>query len=141
MQVRDEARAEHYLAHLNYYRLAAYWLPYEADHGSHTFHPGTQFETVLDHYLFDRELRLLMLDAIERIEVSLRGHFAYQLGHRHGPHALSRPRCLQTPTGGTIGTGWPAFSRMCRVTVRCSSSTSAHITMSPCRPCGRWWRS
>lgn len=88
MQVRDEARAEHYLAHLNYYRLAAYWLPYEADHGSHTFRPGTQFETVLDHYLFDRELRLLLLDAIERIEVSLRGHFAYQLGHRHGPHAL-----------------------------------------------------
>lgn len=88
MHFQDEARAEHYLGHLNYYRLAAYWLPYESHHDSHIFRSGTQFETVLDHYLFDRELRLLLLDAIERIEVSLRGHFAYQLGHRHGPHAL-----------------------------------------------------
>lgn len=88
MQVDDEPRALHYLAHLNYYRLAAYWLPFEDDHASHRFKDGTCFETVLDHYLFDRELRLLLLDAIERVEVSVRGHFAYQIGSRHGPHAL-----------------------------------------------------
>lgn len=42
-------------------------------------------------YVFDRELRLLVLDAIERVEVSVRGQWAYQLGHRHGPHAHLDP--------------------------------------------------
>lgn len=39
-------------------------------------------------YVFDRELRLLVLDAIERIEVAIRTRFAYELAHRHGAHAF-----------------------------------------------------
>lgn len=35
MIIRDEALARHYLEHLNYYRLAAYWLPFELDHATH----------------------------------------------------------------------------------------------------------
>jgi len=62
--ISDSDRAQFYLQHLNYYRLAAYWLPYEADHATHTFRPGTTFEDVLNRYTFDRELRLLVLDAI-----------------------------------------------------------------------------
>lgn len=87
MSVDDPATASFYLRHLNYYRLGAYWLPFEADHGSHRFQPGTRFSQVLDLYVFDRELRLLALDAIERVEVSLRSQWAYHLAHRHGPHA------------------------------------------------------
>ncbi len=87
MQVPDYARARHYLAHLNYYRLGAYWLPFEADHAAHKFKPGTDFEDVLGLYVFDRELRLLVMDAIERFEVSLRTQWAYYLAHAYGPHA------------------------------------------------------
>lgn len=87
MVIDDPATAEFYLQHLNYYRLGAYWLPYEADHATHTFRAGTRFADVLNLYVFDRELRLLVLDAIERVEVSVRGQWAYQLAHRHGPHA------------------------------------------------------
>ncbi|MBP6533956.1 MAG: Abi family protein [Arenimonas sp.] len=86
MAVADDARAMHYLGVINYYRLAAYWLPYEADHASHRFKPGTQFEDVLDDYGFDRELRLLINDAIERVEVALRTQIAYQLSLKYGPH-------------------------------------------------------
>lgn len=82
-----EAEARFYLEHLNYYRLSAYWLPFEADHGTHQIREGVCFNQVLDLYVFDRELRLLVLDAIERIEVSVRAHWAYQLAHNHGPHA------------------------------------------------------
>lgn len=64
--------AEDNLKHLNYYRLAAYWLPFEADHATHTFKPGTLLADVLKLYNFDRHLRLLVLDAIKRIEVSVR---------------------------------------------------------------------
>ena len=61
----DRAEALHYLGHLNYYRLGAYWLPFETDHANHAFKPGTRFADVLNLYVFDRELRLLVLDAIE----------------------------------------------------------------------------
>lgn len=87
MVIDDPADAAFYLQHLNYYRLGAYWLPFEADHATHIFRPGTRFADVLNLYVFDRELRLLVLDAIERIEVSMRSQWAYQLAHQHGPHA------------------------------------------------------
>ncbi len=86
MHVTDEALALHYLGHLNYYRLGAYWLPFEKDHSSHQFQPGTQFDDALKLYIFDRELRLWLMDAIERVEVSLRTQFAYQLSLRYGTH-------------------------------------------------------
>lgn len=86
MVVDDPDRAERYLSHLNYYRLAAYWLPFEQDHPTHRFKPNTRFNTVLEHYIFDRELRLLVMDAIERVEVSLRTRWAYHLSHTYGPH-------------------------------------------------------
>lgn len=87
MVIHGRERVKRYLAHLNYYRLAAYWLPFEADHSTHTFRPNTTFDLVLEHYIFDRELRLLVMDAIERIEVSLRTRWAYHLSHTYGPHA------------------------------------------------------
>ena len=86
MLIADDGRATHYLGVINYYRLAAYWLPYEADHANHRFKPGTQFEHVLGDYSFDRELRLLINDAIERIEVAMRTQVAYQLSLKYGPH-------------------------------------------------------
>lgn len=87
MVIQDTAEAVFYLQHLNYYRLGAYWLPFEADHATHRFRAGTRFDEVLNLYVFDRELRLLVLDAIERVEVSVRSQWAYQLAHQHGPHA------------------------------------------------------
>lgn len=87
MVIEDRKAAHHYLSHLNYYRLTAYWLPFEADHSSHRFHSATNFNAVLNLYVFDRELRLLLLDAIERVEVSLRTQWAYHLAHEYGAHA------------------------------------------------------
>lgn len=84
--IPERDKAHHYLTHLNYYRLGAYWLPFEADHSTHQFIPETHFDDVLNLYLFDRELRLLLLDAIERIEVSVRAVWAHEMSQRHGPH-------------------------------------------------------
>ena len=86
MIINDRPQAAHYLAHLNYYRLVAYWLNFESDHQSHQFKTGTTFEAVLNLYVFDRELRLLVLDAIERIEVSIRSRWAYSLASQYGSH-------------------------------------------------------
>ena len=54
LQIDDQHRAEHYLAHINYYRLAGYCLPFEADHATHQFRPGVRFEDVVGLYIFDQ---------------------------------------------------------------------------------------
>ena len=87
MLFSNEANAAFLLEHLNYYRVGAYWLPFEQDHATHRFKAETSFEAVMVLYEFDRNLRLLVMDAIERVEVSVRSHWAYELAHRHGTHA------------------------------------------------------
>ncbi len=89
MNVPDRERAARYLEHINYYRLRAYWLTLEEpdDSGTHRFIPGTEFSNALGFYVFDRKFRLLVLEAIERVEVSFRTRFAYTLGNKYGSHA------------------------------------------------------
>ena len=90
MEVSDRDYAHNRLHHLNYYRLRGYWIPFEAgppDDKNHHFREGTTFERVVDLYVFDRELRLLLLDAVECIEVSMRSQWAYHLSHEYGAHA------------------------------------------------------
>lgn len=83
MSIPDRPAAEHYLRHINYYRLAGYCLPFESDHANHRLQPGTCLDDVLNIYIFDRELRLLLLDAIERVETSVRAQWAYHLSTEH----------------------------------------------------------
>lgn len=47
MVVSDRVQALHYLSHINYYRLAGYLLPFEADHTTHQLKLGTRFEDAL----------------------------------------------------------------------------------------------
>lgn len=92
MTIPDRARAAHYLTHINYYRLRAYWLPFEECAGDvdHRFCAGTSFEDSLALYLFDRKLRLLVMDAVERVEVAVRTRWAHVMALRYGPHAYLR---------------------------------------------------
>lgn len=89
MEVSERAKAARYLSHINYYRLRAYWLPFEVPSGNdkHSFKSGTRFEEALSLYVFDRKFRLLVLEAIERVEVSFRTRFAYVLANKYGSHA------------------------------------------------------
>lgn len=84
LQVPDPLRAQSYLSHISYYRLSAYCLPFQTV--KDIFNKNTTFDDVLNLYLFDRELRLIMLDAIERIEIGLRTQIIYQLAHKYGSH-------------------------------------------------------
>jgi abortive infection bacteriophage resistance protein len=88
MVIPDRARASRYLSHISYFRLRGYWIPFEkAGTGpDHAFQDGTTFDAVLDLYVFDRKFRLTILEAIERVEVSFRAHFANGLGVRYGSH-------------------------------------------------------
>lgn len=124
--VTDEAAALAYLRRIGYYRLSAYWYPLRQvvpsqaagpapiiGQRADTFRPGSTFEQVLALYVFDKRLRLLALDAIERIEVALRVDVSYRLGQRD-PFAHMNPDMLHgnftkkihSTTGRTIYRNW-----------------------------------
>lgn len=81
---RDEKLAPHFLENISYYRLKGYWWEMQSDKTTHTFKGGSYFEDVVDLYNFDRHLRLLIFDAIERIEVALRTKLIYHLSLTYG---------------------------------------------------------
>ncbi|MGD7733665.1 Abi family protein [Propionibacteriaceae bacterium G57] len=72
LDLPDRARARRYLRHIGYYRLSPYTIPFQQCGSDHQLRPGTSFDDILDLYVFDRALRLLVVDALERIEVAVR---------------------------------------------------------------------
>lgn len=52
---------------------------------NHLFKPDSRFCDVISLYNFDRELRVIIFDAIEKIEISLRTKLIYHLSHEFGP--------------------------------------------------------
>lgn len=94
MGITNAWQAARHLERIGYYRLKEYWHPLRqsrpavrADGSRFTeiledFRPGSLFEHAVDLYVFDKKLRMLMADAIERIEVALRVEVAYHLGKR-----------------------------------------------------------
>ena len=83
--VEDEAAAKRQLANISYYRLASYLLPLQEDKQTHTYKPGSRFENALELYRFDQQLRVLLFDLIERIEVSVRTRLIYTMSLNHSP--------------------------------------------------------
>ena len=75
--VKDTSKALSYLKEINYYRLSAYFLPYQETKDK--FNKGIDFHQIISTYTFDRELRLLVFDCIERIEVAIRTQFIYSM--------------------------------------------------------------
>lgn len=100
MHVSDRARALDHLERIGYYRLSGYWYAFRErsgplvllDQGARPkkvrvesivldhFKPGTTFQNAVDLYVFDKQLRLLVMDALERIEVALRVDVSHTLG-------------------------------------------------------------
>lgn len=81
--VTDQASAEDFLLHLNYYRFSGYGLAFEDRR--HSFRPGTTFEAVRAAYEFDRDFRDLITESLEVIELDLRSVIAYAFGQQHDP--------------------------------------------------------
>lgn len=81
--VDDAIKAEQFLAKVNYYRLSAYCLPFES--ARHKFKGNTIFTDVESLYKFDRQLRQLIDNALEIIEIYLRAKITYVLTTSHGP--------------------------------------------------------
>lgn len=88
---RNIADAPHFLSNISYYRLKGYWWEMQDDKVNHHFPTGTFFEDVIDLYNFDRHFRLIVFNAIERIEISLRTKLIYHLSLSYGPEWYLNP--------------------------------------------------
>lgn len=71
MVFNDERIATSYLARISYFRLKYYWVDM-IDVTTGDFIEGTNFNTVIDRYEFDKKLRNILFGAIEVLEVGLR---------------------------------------------------------------------
>ena len=65
----DRKRLVETLSRVSYHRLSAYWYPFVLPDKSFT--TDATLDRVWRCYTFDRQLRLLMMDAIERVEVAV----------------------------------------------------------------------
>ena len=92
MSFSDPQVARQTLRFVNFFRLRAYWLPFEEGRAVgrgdlHTFRFGTTFEAVVERYVFDQRLKALLMEAIERVEIALRARWSNELAVQHGSHA------------------------------------------------------
>lgn len=123
LEIRDQARASRLLEAVGYYRLTGYLYlfreseQYVDDEGRtrirvlSDFRPGTSLDQAEKIIEFDRQLRMLVLEGVERIEIAVRMRVGYVLG-RTSAFAYEDPSMF-TPafTTGETDIGDPAPSK------------------------------
>ena len=73
LTIANTTKTERYLEFIGYYRLSAYMYPLlQMPKEQHRYKPNTTFDQVMMLYRFDKKLRLLIFNEIEKIEVAVR---------------------------------------------------------------------
>ena len=75
------------LSHTNYYRLSAYFLPFQYPKNSthsNKFFDDVEFREIINLYDFDAKLRRLIFGALEVLEVYVRTQIAYHHALKYG---------------------------------------------------------
>jgi len=86
LAIADDAAAEACLLNIGYYRFSGYSFPFQEPPDRDKFKANTDFDQILRVYEFDRHLRLLVADAVERIEVGIRSRAVNESTLLWGPH-------------------------------------------------------
>ena len=87
LTIINEDRAKAFLSSVSFFRLSPYMRSFQIPGNSeHLFQPGTGFRQISQLYDFDRRLRLLIMDAIERVEVASRAMISNHMGPKYGAH-------------------------------------------------------
>jgi len=94
LAIEDESFAKDFLLRNNYYRVSGYSLTLRSHD---VFNVNATFQNIVDIYNFDHELRHILLEYIELIEVSIKSIFAYEFTKRHGSTGYTDPRYFTDP--------------------------------------------
>ncbi|MDR0907731.1 MAG: Abi family protein [Rikenellaceae bacterium] len=85
LAINDEPLAVNYLTNIGYFRLSAYLRPLlKEPKDAHTYKEDATFEKAMNMYRFDRKLRLLLFNEIEKIEVAVRSALVNLASHDLG---------------------------------------------------------
>ena len=96
------SNAKHLLSTVSLHRLSAYFHPFKV-HNSEQFNPKTSLDQIWALYTFDRQLRLLILDTIERVEIALRTSLSNTLSCRYSPWWYLDDQVFKTSWSGNTG--------------------------------------
>lgn len=77
------------LENISYCRFWGYAVPFLEN--DDIFRPGTCFEYILDLYFFDHELRILVFDVLEHVEIAVRARVTHHHCGRYGPLGYTVP--------------------------------------------------
>ena len=84
LNIPDFERAKQYLRNIGYYRLSGYMYHLQEKDGSHKFKDKVSFNDIILHYQFDKKLRALTIEYLERIEVALRARLTDYFAVNYG---------------------------------------------------------
>jgi abortive infection bacteriophage resistance protein len=96
LSISSDSETLKWLKRVNYYRLSAYFIPFQEPRPNEAFLTGATWDRVIDLYIFDCRLRHLFKIAMERIEIALRTTITYELAHRFGPFAHTKSTTYAT---------------------------------------------
>ncbi|MBV4494130.1 Abi family protein [Pseudomonas sp. SWRI12] len=83
--INDDNTALKYIAYVGHFRLKGYWYQLQ-DSTTKNFLPNTTFEHVCQRYECDREIRAIIMESVERLEVAVRTVICNLLSLKYSPH-------------------------------------------------------
>jgi abortive infection bacteriophage resistance protein len=85
LSIPDEQKTVDYLSNIGYFRLSAYLYPLlKEPKTDNLYKTGVTFDMALDMYRFDRKLRILLFNEIEKIEVAIRSSMSNLISNELG---------------------------------------------------------
>lgn len=80
--IEDLKEAETFLENVDYYRFIRYVSVFQSEQDR--FHSGITFSDIVNVYNFDKHLRMIVFDAVDTIEISVRARIIQHVGEAFG---------------------------------------------------------
>ena len=116
----NKTRAAHYLQNISYYRLRAFTYPFQNNKdisADHSFlRDDIDFNDIIDLYVFDRRLRILVFNELEKIEVAVRTQLSltYSVSSQNSMWYLDRIHYVNKATDSFLRLQKDIESDVCR---------------------------
>ena len=150
LMIDDRSNNARALRSIGYFRLHIYMRRFQ-NAATKQFWPRTRFTDIVELYDFDRRLRSVTMNAIERVEVALRSALSLLMAAIGMPTAPSTVTCVAMPrrwrrSAGNArrkrGSHSPTITkRMPCLTCPPSGSYASILRLEPSRGCSRHSRS
>jgi len=83
MIIEDEVKALFLLEKISYFRLSGYWFNYYINRDEKVFSKSITFGEAFNIYLFDKDLRKIILSELEKIEIAVRAEVVNTLSMKY----------------------------------------------------------